>query len=452
MNFFARFSGGGVHPQEGAGGKSVTSVLPIVEPPQPARVIIPLQQHIGAPSRCLVKAGDSVRLGQMIGEPAGFVSAAVHASVSGRVVGCVPCIMPNGTEQNAVIIENDFQDNWVDLAPVPNPEKLTAPELAEIARNAGIVGLGGATFPQSVKLSPPADKPLDILVLNGGECEPYLSADHRLMLEKAQEIIKGAWLVKKALKIAQVKIGIENNKPDAIEVLTKAAAEYADITVVGLPSKYPQGEEKRLVYALTKRTVRLGGLPIDIGVLVMNVGSVFALYRAVYEGRPLTSRVVTVGGCVEKPVNYLVRIGTPVEHLIDSSNGLLPITRMLIYGGPMMGMAISRQDIPITKSCSGIIALDKLSALAEEQPCIRCARCVDACPVRLAPATIDKFMRKDMYSEAEELNVLSCMECGVCSWSCPAKRNLTQSMRVCKVTIRKLRQKAQEAAQQKGEK
>lgn len=448
MSFFGKFPGG-VHPQEGMGGKSATAGIPIVHPPQPSRVSIPLQQHIGAPSKCLVKAGDRVRVGQMIGEPVGFVSAAVHASISGRVVGCQPCIQPNGTQQDCVIIDNDFQDTWVELVPAKNPENLSAQELAEISRNAGIVGLGGATFPQSVKLSIPADKHVDTLILNGSECEPYLSADHRLMLENAQQIVRGALLIQKALKISKIIIGIENNKADAIQAMTDACKDAGDISVISLPARYPQGGEKQLVYALTGRTVKMGGLPLGIGVIVMNVGSVYALYRAVYEGRPLIDRVVTVGGSVSKPANYFVRIGTPVEWLIDTSEGILPQARMLIYGGPMMGVALSRRDIPITKACSGIVALENLSALAEEKPCIRCGRCVEACPVKISPALIDRFMRKDMFDEAEKLNVMNCIDCGICSWSCPAKRHLTQSMKVCKSIITQKRKRASEKKEEK---
>lgn len=438
---------GGIHPHEGKGGKAVTAGLPIVEAPQPSRVAIPLQQHIGAPCKPLVSRGDTVKVGQMIGEPVGPMSAAVHASVSGRVVDCQPCILANGTQQLSVIIDNDFQDEWAPLKRVENPESMTVAQLSDLARNMGIVGMGGATFPTAVKVNVPEGKKVDTLVLNGAECEPYLSADHRLMLEQPEKIVSGARMIQKALRISKVIIGIEDNKPDAVEAMNKACVQYDGFSVVALKTKYPQGGEKQLVYALTGRKVKMGGLPLDIGVIVSNVGTCHALCRAAYEGRPLVDRVVTVGGCVNKPANYLVRIGTPVEWLIDTSEGMAPETRMLIYGGPMMGMAISREDIPVTKGCSGILALDKLSALAEEQPCIRCGRCLNACPMQLAPAQIDKFTRKDMFEAAEKLNVMNCIECGACSWSCPARRNLTQS---CRVAKRIITQRRKEEAAKKG--
>lgn len=440
---------GGIHPQEGMGGKAVTAGLPIVEAPQPSRVVIPLQQHIGAPCKPLVQRGDAVKVGQMIGEPVGAMSAAVHASVSGRVVDCQPCILANGAQQSCVIIDNDFQDAWTPLTRVENPESLSAEELSSLARRMGIVGLGGATFPTAVKIAVPADKKVDTLVLNGAECEPYLSADHRLMVEHAQKIVAGARVMQRALGISRVLIGIELNKPDAIEAMTKECAQYDDFKVIGLKVKYPQGGEKQLVYALTGRKVRMGGLPLDIGVIVTNVGTCHALFRAVYEGRPLVDRVVTVGGCVEKPANYLVRIGTPVEWLLGTSGGALPQTKMLIYGGPMMGMAISREDIPITKGCSGILALDKLSALADEGPCIRCGRCLSVCPMKLAPATIDRYVRKSMFEAAEKASVMNCIECGSCSWTCPARRNLTQS---CRVGKRIITERRNEEAAKKGAK
>lgn len=434
---------GGVHPHEGKGGKAVTAGLPIVEAPQPSRVAIPLQQHIGAPCKPLVSKGDVVKVGQMIGEPVGAMSAAVHASVSGVVVACQPCILANGTQQMCVIIDNDFKNDWVELHPVADPQSMSVAQLSDLARQMGVVGLGGATFPTAVKLNVPEGKKADTLILNGAECEPYLSADHRLMMEHAEQIVSGARLIQKVLGIANVIIGIEDNKLDAVEVMRKAASQYDGFSVQALKTKYPQGGEKQLVYALTGRRVRMGGLPLDLGVIVCNVGTCYALHRAAYEGRPLIERVVTVGGCVHKPANYLVRIGAPVEWLIDTSEGLEDSARMLIYGGPMMGMAISREDIPITKGCSGILALDQLSAIEDENPCIRCGRCSNACPMKLMPAQIDRFVRKDMFEEAEKLNVMNCMECGTCAFVCPSRRNLTQSCRVGKRIINQRRRAAQ---------
>ena len=261
--------------------------------------------------------------------------------------------------------------------------------------------------------------------------------------------MKGAALVEKALGIDKVLVGIENNKPDAVEEIGKACAVCKNAKAVSLKVKYPQGGEKQLVYALTGRKVPVGKLPLDVGAIVMNVGTCYALYRAVYEGRPVVDRVVTVGGNVKKPANYLVRIGAPVEWLLDTSEGVLPDTRMLIYGGPMMGMAISREDIPITKGCSGIVALNNVNAVVKESACIRCGRCVEACPMKLSPATIDRYSRRDMFEQAEAAGAMNCIECGICSYSCPAKRNLTQS---CRVAKRIITQRRKIEAAKKGEK
>ncbi len=440
---------GGIHPHEGRGGKAVTAGMPIVEAPQPSRVVIPLQQHIGAPCKALVGKGDTVKVGQMIGEPVGPMSAAVHASVSGVVVDCQPCIMANGTQQMCVIIDNNFKDEWVELKRVENPSAMTVAELSNLARQQGVVGLGGATFPTAIKLNVPAGKKVDTLVLNGAECEPYLSADHRLMLEHAAYIVAGARLIQTVLGIENVIIGVEDNKPDAVKALSEASKDLAGFSVKALKTKYPQGGEKQLVYALTGRKVKMGGLPLDQGVIVCNVGTCYALYRAAYEGRPIVDRIVTVGGCVKKPANYLVRIGTPVEWLLDTSEGMEEDAKMLIYGGPMMGMAISREDIPVTKGCSGILSLEFMTALEEEQPCIRCGRCVEACPMKLMPALIDRVTRKDLFDEAEKLNAMNCMECGSCAWACPSRRNLTQS---CRVAKRIITQRRKEAAAKKGAK
>jgi electron transport complex protein RnfC len=445
MSRYYRFPGG-IHPHEGINGKSVTAVLPIVEPLQPSRVVIPMLQHIGAPCQCLVKKGDNVKMGMKIGEPAGFVSSAVHSSVSGVVVDVQPCVTANGQQVESVIIDNDFKDEWVKLQPEKNPGKLDAAALAALSREKGLVGLGGATFPYGVKLLPPKVK-LDTLIVNGAECEPYLSADHQLMLSKAKEIVEGTKRMQAALGIERVFIGIEKNKRDAIDLMRNVCESDPAFSVVALPVWYPQGGEKQLVYALTKRRVRTGGLPIEKGALVVNVGSCYALYRAIYEGMPLIDRVVTVSGCVKKPANYLARIGTPVQRLIDESEGLLPEAKMMIYGGPMMGLAINRLDIPITKGCSGITVLEKALMPEAESACIRCGRCVEVCPMLLCPSDIDKATRKSQYDLAEKLGALNCLECGACSWSCPAKRALTQSCRTCKKVITE----KQRAQKQKAE-
>ena len=446
MSLYTRFPGG-IHPHEGINGKTATAALPITEPMQPSRVVIPMQQHIGAPAKPLVQKGDSVKMGMKIGEPGGFVSSAVHSSVSGVVVDVQSCVLANGQQSQCVIIDNDFKDEWVERHPVENPEALDAAALSALAKEMGLVGLGGATFPYSVKLMPPKTK-LDTLIVNGAECEPYLSADHQLMLSKAKEIIEGTKRMQKAFGIENVYIGIEKNKPDAIELMTKLCQDDPSFTVAPLPVLYPQGGEKQLVYALTKRRVKTGGLPIEKGVLVVNVGSCYAMYRAIYEGTPLIDRVVTIGGAVKKPANYLVRIGTPVKWLLDASEGLLPQARMMIYGGPMMGVTINRTDIPVTKGCSGITVLEKALMNSPETACIRCGRCVEVCPMLLCPTDIDKAMRKGWYDMAETLGAMNCLECGACSWSCPAKRSLTQSCKTCKKVIG---EKQRAARQQKVE-
>ena len=443
---------GGIHPKEGENGKEVNRLKPICPLDPPARVIIPLQQHIGAPAKPLVQAGDHVRIGQKIGEAGGFVSAPVHASVSGRVLGIQDAILPNGTLTTAVIIDNDYQEEWTELHPTSHPETLTAKELQEIVREAGIVGLGGATFPTSVKLTPSGGRRIEKIVVNGAECEPFLTADHRLMLEKASEIIDGLRLMMQALAADETLIGIERNKRDAHDIMTDAAKHADGIRVVGLPVRYPQGGEKQLVFALTRRQVPNGGLPLDVGVVVCNVGTVYAIDRAIREGRPLIDRVTTVGGLVNNPGNFLVRIGTPIDHLIQACGGLQNHVKQFIYGGPMMGMAIARFDIPVTKGCSGLTALGTEAMEPKESPCIKCGACREACPMKLFPSRIDAFCRHDRMEDAERIGVMNCIECGCCSFVCPAKRSLTQSMRTAKNAIqRKRRREADRKAREEAE-
>ena len=447
--FGSRLFPGGIHPHEGVNGKSANAGNAIKELAAPARVVIPLQQHIGAPARAVVKKGDHVLMGQVIGEAGGFVSVPVHSSVSGKVVDVQPCLQANGTETLAVVIDNDYKDEWVELKPAEHPETMSAQELQTIVRNAGIVGMGGATFPTAVKLTPPKDKTIEKLIINGAECEPYLTADHRLMLEKPAEIIDGVRLIMLALDIREAVIGVEDNKPDAIAALTKAAGATDGITVRALPVQYPQGGEKQLIYAITRRKVPTGALPAEVGCAVCNVATVYAIQQAVREGKPLVQRVTTVGGLVNNPANFLVRIGTPVENLLDACGGLQSGAKKLISGGPMMGMAIARTDIPVTKGSSGILALGRESLLPPESACIRCGRCLRACPMQLLPNKLDALVRRDMFDEAEKFGVMNCLECGACTYACPAKRALTQSCRMGKKVINTRRR--QEAARKAAE-
>ncbi len=424
---------GGTHPQEAVNGKAVNSGNAIVELPAPARVVIPLSQHIGAPAKALVQKGDAVLMGQKIAEAGGFVSAPVHASVSGIVVGIQNVEMASGTVVPAIVIENDFQDTWVDLHPVERPETMTAKELQDLVREAGIVGMGGATFPTSVKLTPSSGKTIDKLIINGAECEPYLTADHRLMLERPAQIIDGIRLMMLALDVKEAIIGVEENKLDAIDAMKACATE--GITIMALPVWYPQGGEKQLVYATTRRKVPTGGLPLDVGVVVCNVGTVYAIQQAIREGKPLVQRVTTMGGLVNNPGNFLVRVGATVGDLIEACGGLQSGVCKLISGGPMMGMAINRTDIPLTKGTSGVLALGKEAVEPNENPCINCGRCVQACPMRLMPTRLDALVRAGMYAEAEKDGMMNCIECGACTFVCPAKRLLTQSCRMGKRVV-----------------
>ena len=440
---------GGIHPKEGANGKAVTAMMSIAQIDAPPRVIIPLSQHIGRPAKCVVKKGDHVKMGQLIGEADGPISASVHSSVSGKVVSVGQCLLANGQLSDAVIIDNNFKDDFAKLETPANPEAITQAELCGYIRAAGIVGLGGATFPTAIKFAPPQGMKIDTLIINGAECEPYLSADHRLMLEDAARVIDGIQIALKALGVQKAIIGVETNKPDAIDAL-KNAIGSANITVKALPVHYPQGGEKQLIYALTKKRVPNGALPIAVGMVVCNVGTMAAISYAIKDGMPLIERIVTVGGMFEAPANFRVRIGTPVEKLMEAAGGIQKKAKQLIYGGPMMGAAISRSDIPVVKGCSGIVALENPCMERLESQCIRCGRCLTVCPMQLVPTTIDQFVRADDYGSAKKLGVLNCIECGSCVYVCPAKRSLVQSFRVGKRMIADIA--AKERAQLEKEK
>lgn len=427
---------GGVHPKEIGNGKASTQSQNIINLTPPARVTIPLSMHAGAPAAACVKVGDVVNLGQVIGEAQGAISAYVHASVSGKVTAVGKCILPSGKECTAVSIENDFEDRWdPSVAESAHPGDVSAETIIEAARLKGIVGMGGAAFPTAVKLdTSKLDPKPDVLVVNGSECEPYLTSDHRIMVECAENVADGVRLAMKASGCTKAYVGIENNKMDAVEALSAAAK--GAFEVVALPAQYPQGFEKMLIYSLTGRKVPNGALPSAAGCVVLNVGTCEALSRAVREGRPLIDRVITVAGRVKNPGNFRIRLGSTALDLEDAAGGFEDGVSKIIVGGGMMGNAIPSINIPVTKNFGGLVALGEEGHLPEESACIRCGRCVRACPMRLMPTRIDAHVRHREYAEAVAAGAKNCMECGCCTYVCPAKRQLTQSIRVAKAIAR----------------
>lgn len=427
---------GGVHPPH---SKGQTDCLPIEVFPAPSKVIIPLQQHIGAPAKPVVKRGDKVTVGQIIGEAGGFVSSTVHSSVSGTVLSVSPYPHPMGKQVIGVEIENDGTDDKQLSSPLDKPWRETAPgELVQKIQSAGIVGMGGASFPAHVKLSPPSNKPIDTLIINGAECEPYLTADHRLMLERTEDFLTGVLILRKILGAKKCIIGVEENKPDAIKKISDIISDvrFKEITLASLHPKYPQGGEKQLINAITGRCVPSGGLPMDAGCVVQNVGTSVAVRDAIIEGTPLYQRVVTVTGpTIKSPKNYLVRIGTPIRLLLEACEIDMKSTRKVIMGGPMMGIAQSDLDVPVIKSTSGLLAYDKVEAGIREYPCINCGHCVQVCPIHLVPSRVAKLIERGNFDEAVEWNVMDCVECGSCSYNCPSKINLVHFMKLGKFHI-----------------
>lgn len=428
---------GGVHPPD---NKHLSSGSPIKKAESPKILYVPLQQHIGAPTKCLVEVGNEVKKGQIIGEPTGFVSAPVHSPVSGKVIAIEERPNPMGRMVPTVVIENDGKDEWVELEESPEYLSMEPERLKEKIQKAGIVGMGGAAFPTHVKLSPPKEKPIDVVILNGAECEPYLTADHRLMLEHSAEIVEGLKILMKILGVNEAYIGIEDNKPDAVEKMKEAVKNEPSIQVVALHVKYPQGAEKMLIKAITDREVPAGGLPMDVGVVVQNVGTAYAIYEACRYGKPLIERVVTVTGRgVVTPGNMLALIGTPIGELIQQCGGLKETAKKVIMGGPMMGFAVPDLDYPVTKGTSGVLVLDETEFVPSDSfgPCIRCGRCIDACPMGLMPSMLSILAEKGFYEDTKEYNVFDCFECGTCTYVCPAKRPIVQLIRLSKMLVRR---------------
>ncbi len=428
---------GGVHP---AGNKHLSAHKPTVPAAIPKRAVIPLSQHIGAPTKPLVVIGQEVKKGEKIGETTGFVSAPVHASISGKVVALGSFPHSLGVNVPAVVIESDGKDEWITGLKENTDYNLLSPdELKKIVQDAGIVGMGGATFPTHVKLAPPKEKPIDVVILNGAECEPYLTSDHRLMLERPREIIEGLKILMRILGVQKGYIGIEDNKPDAIETMTKAAAGSPEVKVWPVKVKYPQGAEKMLIKAISGRTVPAGGLPMDVGVVVQNVGTAEAIYNAVRHGRPLIERYVTVTGRgVKEPKNFLARIGTPFSQLIEEAGGMTEDASKVIAGGPMMGMSQYTLEVPVIKGTSGITVLPKAEVNVKSYgPCIRCGRCIDACPMKLQPSYIGLYIEKGHYEDAKAYNLMDCFECGSCTFVCPANRPMVQWVKKAKKELAK---------------
>ena len=419
------FSIGGVHPH----GNKLSAGKPIVPAAVPQKAYILLGQHIGAPAKPIVARGDEVKVGQKIAEPGGFVSAAIYSSVSGKVSKIDNIVDASGYPRPAIII--DVQgDEWVDTidrtGTIVRECDLKPEEIVKKVAEMGIVGMGGAQFPTQVKLAPPPTAKPECVVINGAACEPYLTADHALMLEHAEEILVGVSILMKAMKVNRGYIGIENNKSDAIAKMEAAAKTFQGIEIVPLKMKYPQGGEKQLIQAILDRYVGSGALPITTGALVQNVGTAFAVYQAVQKNKPLIERVVTVTGkSLANPSNLLVRIGTPIQQLIDACGGLPEDTGKVISGGPMMGKAVATTEIPTTKGTSGITIMNQKDARrGEVQPCIRCAKCVAACPMGLEPYLLAQLAEHGEFEREINEQIMDCLSCGACQFTCPANRPL----------------------------
>ena len=432
---------GGIHPDENKlSNDSVTKQAPL-----PKIAVYSLSQHIGAPAKAIVKEGDKVKVGTMIAEAGGFVSANIFSSISGTVIKVGDAMDVSGAMKPCITVQREGEGNiWEEsidrsekLERLESHPELTPEEIINRIKYAGVVGMGGACFPTQVKLCPPPAFKAECVIINAVECEPYLTADHQLMLEHAEEIMVGVTILMKAVKVNKAFIGIENNKPDAIQLMTKVASSYSGIEVVPLKVKYPQGGEKQLIDAIIKRQVAAGALPISTGAVVQNVGTAFAVYEAVQKNKPLFERVISVTGkSLTKPSNFLARIGTPMQQLIDACGGLPEDTGKIIGGGPMMGKALVNTDVPTAKGSSGILIMNNKEAKrGAVQPCIRCAKCVGACPMGLEPFLLATVSAHGDFERVEKEDIMSCIECGSCQFTCPSNRPMLDYIRLGKAKV-----------------
>lgn len=431
------FSLGGIHPKE----NKLSAGVKIVPAPLPKEVIIPLGMHIGAPATACVAKGDEVKVGTLIAKSSGFVSANIYSSVAGKVTKIDSVFDASGYKKPAIIISVAEEDVWeesIDRSPELVREcSLDAKAIIDKINEAGIVGLGGATFPTHVKLSPPPGSKAEVLIINAVECEPYLTSDHQLMLEHGEEILVGCTILMKALSVDKCIIGVENNKPDAIKHLSELCAQYKGIEVMPLKVQYPQGGEKQLIDAVLSKQVKSGALPISTGAVVQNVGTIYAVYEAIQKNKPLLERVVTVTGkSLDKPANYLARIGTPLKTLIEASGGIPENTGKIIGGGPMMGKALLSADLPVTKGTSGILLISQEESVRKPmRACIRCAKCVNVCPMGLNPTFLMVDTQQQDWERAERGHIVDCIECGSCSFTCPSNRPLLDFIRMGKQQV-----------------
>ena len=430
------FKIGGVHPEE----NKLSANKPIEILPIPQKVFIPVTQHLGAPSTLVVEKGSTVKVGTLLAKADAFICANVHSSVSGTVEKIEDAIDTSGYRRSTIVInvEGDEWEPSIDRSnDVVHQITMSDKEIVERIKSTGVVGLGGATFPSHIKYMVPDGKKAKYLIINAVECEPYLTADHVVMLERAEEVMIGVSIMMKALSAEKAFIGIENNKPDAIAHMTKVADNFTNIEVHALKVKYPQGAEKQLIKALTGREVPSGKLPIEVGCVVNNVGTALAIYEAVQKNKPLIERVVTVTGkSVKNPCNLMVRIGTPSIELIEKAGGLPEDTGKVISGGPMMGKSLNSLEVPVSKGTSGILIMNhKEAKRSESQNCIRCGRCITVCPMGLEPYILQQFIENSKFEEAEHYRIMDCIECGSCQYTCPANRALLDYVRVGKSKV-----------------
>ncbi len=401
--------------------------------------IFPLQQHIGALLEAKVNVGDYVKVGEVIADSTAYMSVPIHSSISGTVTAVKPYIHPSGAEVTSIFIENDFKYEVSDEISPKNVDTMSKQEIISVIRNAGIVGMGGAGFPTHVKLSPPEGKEVKYLIMNAAECEPYLTSDHRRILEQAEEVVFGFRICLKLFDLEKGYIGIEANKPDAAKRLRDLKDNK--IEVVELKTKYPQGSEKHIIKAITGKKVPAGGLPVDAGAIVINVDTAYEIAQAFKIGMPVINRIITVAGdCIKEPSNLAVRLGTPFNFVIEQAGGIVGDARKIIMGGPMMGIAQYSLDVPTIKTTSGILALSESATIFDENsPCIKCGKCVKYCPMHLMPLYLSKFAEAGDLEMCEKYNIMNCIECGLCSYLCPGRRSPVQNIRVAKQKINEKR-------------